>query len=409
MSVKWLDQSELKAATGARTHTIEFYALAFQQKPDRQGDIIDPGAVDAWLAEFYKSGSPLAISFTHSAIRDPGDPFNIIGHAPADPQHVFKDEHGLRVIAELDTSTNAIAQQVYTLTKRGIVKGASVAYVAEKEKVMKDGSVLIQQMSLLECGPCLDPANDQAYVIAVKNAPEQVRDELESLIRELPSTAEVKEDLELLARVKTALETKAVDTSTWDGKRAMSECSTAAQYDAICAAAHNIGNPDERQHWAGPHHFLGRGPNQGGVGAALSRWGTDYSNTQVGNISEAEWSGGLAHLRAHAKQINPDYEPPKSAESEVEAKAELAGAADVTLAIASEIVATKAGRALSKATEAKIRQIQGLIDELLSLVAEVSPQADEGAKANEEEPETANSDELGPNDWLRRELERATA
>lgn len=73
-----------------------------------------------------------------------------------------------------------------------------------------------------------------------------------------------------------------------------------------------MGTPDQRQHWAGPHHYLGRGPNEAGVQAALGRWGTSLANSQVQDISQAEWASGLAHLRAHMREINPDYQPPKA-------------------------------------------------------------------------------------------------
>lgn len=173
MSNKMLEDARLKAALSAatRTRTLEFYALAFSKVPDKQGDIIAKDAADEWLTRFYAAGKPLPVSFTHAAIRQPEDPYNIIGFAPADPKHVFKDDHGIRVIAELDTETNPTAAQVYSLVKRGIITGSSLAYftTTEGQRYMDDGSVLITKIEdILEAGPCLDPANEDAYVIAVK-------------------------------------------------------------------------------------------------------------------------------------------------------------------------------------------------------------------------------------------------
>jgi hypothetical protein len=109
---------------------------------------------------------------------------------------------------------------------------------------------------------------------------------------------------------------KTVDTSTWDKNTALGACSTAAQYGEICAAVHTVGQPDERQHYALPHHYLGKGPNEDGVKAALARVG------QVQQITDAERANGQNHLEAHMKEINPDYQPPKSDETEPETKAQ---------------------------------------------------------------------------------------
>lgn len=90
----------------------------------------------------------------------------------------------------------------------------------------------------------------------------------------------------------------AVDNSTWDGGRAMGQCSTAADYRSICAGERTTGEPDERQHWALPHHYLGRGPNAAGVRNALAR----LPQTQgLANRSAAE-----SHLNRHMSEINPE-------------------------------------------------------------------------------------------------------
>lgn len=172
MSRKVLESAGVKAvSTATQQRTLDFYMLAFSNAPDKQGDIIARDAADGWLKSFYAAGVPLAISFTHSAMMDPGDPFNIIGQAPADPAHVFKDAHGIRVIADLDVDTNPIAAQVYSLAKRRVVTGASVFFMMspDAQKVQKDGSTLITRIDdIIECGPCLDPANEDAYIVAVK-------------------------------------------------------------------------------------------------------------------------------------------------------------------------------------------------------------------------------------------------
>jgi len=92
----------------------------------------------------------------------------------------------------------------------------------------------------------------------------------------------------------------AVDNSSWDGNRAMGQCSTAADYRSICAGEHSVGTPDERQHWALPHHYLGRGPNAAGVRAALSRL------PQTENLKNRD--AAQAHLDRHMAEISPASE-----------------------------------------------------------------------------------------------------
>jgi HK97 family phage prohead protease len=91
-----------------------------------------------------------------------------------------------------------------------------------------------------------------------------------------------------------------VDQSAWDGNRAMGACSSASDYRSICAGEHTTGEPDERQHWALPHHYLGKGPNAAGVRNALSRL------PQTQNLKNRD--GAQRHLEAHMSQINPERE-----------------------------------------------------------------------------------------------------
>lgn len=68
-----------------------------------------------------------------------------------------------------------------------------------------------------------------------------------------------------------------LDDSSWDADKAMGEAETAVDYRAICAGEKDVGSPDERQHWALPHHYLA-GPgkakeaNAEGVRAARRRF-----------------------------------------------------------------------------------------------------------------------------------------
>lgn len=89
-----------------------------------------------------------------------------------------------------------------------------------------------------------------------------------------------------------------VDNSAWDGSAAMSACTSAADFRAICAGEHNEGNPDQRQHWALPHHKTpGAPPNANGVRNSLSRL---PQTEDLKNKQAAE-----AHLQAHMRAISP--------------------------------------------------------------------------------------------------------
>lgn len=63
-----------------------------------------------------------------------------------------------------------------------------------------------------------------------------------------------------------------MDMSAWDANKAMGACSSAADYRSICAGEVSAGEPDQRQHWKLPHHYLGQPANAAGVRAARGRF-----------------------------------------------------------------------------------------------------------------------------------------
>lgn len=102
----------------------------------------------------------------------------------------------------------------------------------------------------------------------------------------------------------------AVDDSDWDGPAAMSAASKAddpaAALGAICAGKRD-GDPKTQAAHALPHHkHPGAAPNAAGVKNALGR----LPQTQGLTNEDA----AKAHLEAHMKAINPDYEPSDHAE-----------------------------------------------------------------------------------------------
>ena len=96
-----------------------------------------------------------------------------------------------------------------------------------------------------------------------------------------------------------------VDNSPWDAARAMHNAATsdnpASFYNGICAGKRD-GDPSNQASHALPHHYHpGDAPNKAGVHAALSRAGSTQGLTNK--------DAAVAHLEAHMRAINPDYEP----------------------------------------------------------------------------------------------------
>jgi len=276
-----LPDAQLKAVqTSTGTRVLDFYAASYSDTPDKHGDVFNPHAFDAWLKSFYAAGDSLPISFAHAAVLNSTDPGAIIGFAPADPDHVWTDDYGLRVKANL-YGDNEKAAQVARLIDDGVVKGASIAAMVDDWTSKTTDVREITKASVKEAGPCMFPVNDGAVLMSLKASLDTGWLSVEQF-----------QDL-------FQIDLKAVDTSEWVGNKAMGQCNSASDFESICAAVHTIGQPGERQHYALPHHYLGKGPNADGVRAALSRV------PQTENITDAERASAKSHLEAHMSQINP--------------------------------------------------------------------------------------------------------
>lgn len=172
IEVAW-DQTQVKSADSAVVvghRELAFYASAFTGKPDANGDIMDPHAFDKWLPEFYAAGQALQISFNHAAFLEPNDPTNVIGYAPADAEHVWVDDYGLRIKAYLDVRSEKGKAVEYQIEKK-LLKGASLAFgfhPADTEEV--EGGLLIKSVSrVLETGLVPNPAEQAAVLLWMKS------------------------------------------------------------------------------------------------------------------------------------------------------------------------------------------------------------------------------------------------
>ena len=341
-------------------HMIEFYAAAFSDVPDRQGDIIAPGAFDGWPKEFYAGDKPLPVSFTHAAIRESTDPFNIIGWAPPDAEHVFVDEHGLKVRAYLETEINDKAAQVYSLAKRGQISGASLFFEfgMDDQEELRDGpnrgaTRINTVRAVREAGPCLMPANTDAYITAVKSD-ETRQEQLDAW----------------LATVKAGSRA-ATDDTPWDAGAVMSGDHDAAYYRAVSGIEKTTGEPDQSQHWALPHH---KRPGAPANAAAVRNARARFNQTQ-----------GLKNAGAARRHIFETHSLPS------ERAASMTDYTDTGQD--GIVVAMKVGRVLSKVNEERIRaakqQLNDALDEVLALVevAPVEATEDPEGKAAADDPE----------------------
>ena len=153
----------------AGLRTLEFYAAAFSEEGDSQGHIIDPKAFDGWLPKFYAKGQALPISFNHAAMLDSTDPTNVIGYAPADPEHVWVDDYGLRVRGLIDTKSEK-GRAVEWQIENGLLKGSSLAFLPGEMSSEKAGKVRIKTIdNVKEAGPVPNPANQDAVLLWLKS------------------------------------------------------------------------------------------------------------------------------------------------------------------------------------------------------------------------------------------------
>jgi ATP-dependent protease ClpP protease subunit len=111
-----------------------------------------------------------------------------------------------------------------------------------------------------------------------------------------PEGAAARWDQSVFAAWQGRVSNSDVDESDWDGPAAMSRAGNSdnpeAAFRAICAGEKTVGEPDQRQHWALPHHKnKGDPPNRHGVNNAMSRLD---STQDLKNKAAAE-----AHLKAH--------------------------------------------------------------------------------------------------------------
>jgi len=149
--------AEFKAAGDA---SGEFKALvSVFNNVDLVGDRVMPGAFKSTLARWKASGDPIPVIWSH----DWQDPYAHIGTVTA----AEETDAGLQVTGKLDLD-KPFAKQVHDLLMARRVTGMSFAYDVIGEKTAKDGANDLTELDLIEVGPTLKGANQDAHLIGAK-------------------------------------------------------------------------------------------------------------------------------------------------------------------------------------------------------------------------------------------------
>ena len=161
--------AEFKAVNESGT-TFEGYAAVFGNV-DLGGDLIVPGAFEKTLAERYAGGAGIPVYWNH----DVNDPFANLGVT----SKAVEDERGLRVTAEVDTSTG-YGQQVAKLLKEGRVRQMSFAFDV-KEGAFVESDELgfyyeLRELDLFEVSITPIGMNQATEIVSVKSLMERVGD-----------------------------------------------------------------------------------------------------------------------------------------------------------------------------------------------------------------------------------------
>lgn len=154
--------AEVKALGDGEKAEFEAYASVFGNR-DSYGDVVQKGAFAASLKAWAEKDAPIPLLWGHN-MADPD--FNIGMVTSAE-----EDEHGLKVVCELDTDSPKGAQ-VHRLLKQGRVREMSFAFAATSSEYGEiDGKSVrfLKEVDLFEVSVVPLGANPETEVLAVKS------------------------------------------------------------------------------------------------------------------------------------------------------------------------------------------------------------------------------------------------
>lgn len=146
----------LKAMTDGEG-LFEGYASLFNIA-DSEQDVVLPGAFDATLSEWRKSGRAPALLWQHDRTQPIGTWLDL-----------RVDQKGLYVRGRLFIDDVVQAAEAYALMKKGALSGLSIGYRPEQaSRDMQRGLRLLERIKLFEISLVTFPALETARVYAVK-------------------------------------------------------------------------------------------------------------------------------------------------------------------------------------------------------------------------------------------------
>ena len=151
------------------------YASVFDGPPDSYGDIVAKGAFYNSLKEGGRNGNGIAMLWHHA-------PEFPIGNWAS----MEEDEHGLSVEGDVDKGAAPLGIPVYSMIKRGAVRGMSIGFrTVKSDKDDTTGIRTLQEIELWETSLVTFPANKRATVTSVKEIESaKTPRELERALRE---------------------------------------------------------------------------------------------------------------------------------------------------------------------------------------------------------------------------------
>lgn len=181
-----LREIKLASSDGAEAMTFSGYGAVFKNV-DSYGDVIEPGAFAAFLADVKegKQSWPAMLS-QHGGWGMSSDDMTPVGVWT----EIAEDGHGLKVTGKLaDTPRGRELYQLMKMEPRPAIDGLSIGYIAkewEPRSKPDDPRRKLKRIDLLEISPVTFPANGKARVASVKSL-EDITSyaEIEAYLREV--------------------------------------------------------------------------------------------------------------------------------------------------------------------------------------------------------------------------------
>lgn len=150
---------EIKFST-AEAGTIAGYASVWLGEPDSYGDLVNPGAFSASLAEHRRRGTAPPMLWAHDQAQPIGTWTSLV-----------EDATGLRVTGKLALESNA-GREAYALLQAKAVTGLSIGYVERAATNLPGGVRRLEVIDLHEISVVALPAASGARITAVKSTAE---------------------------------------------------------------------------------------------------------------------------------------------------------------------------------------------------------------------------------------------